>query len=123
MLRNLEFFGRRARCEVNALIPRAHVFINVSLRERLPSGFLNSWRCQITVGTVQVKEDGVLSLECVAIFAVNDVEVENSVPCSPLDPALREHYAMRASHMPRAGTHWATLRARDNNQFLHRASG
>jgi glycosyltransferase involved in cell wall biosynthesis len=106
-LPNLEFIGRRTLQEVNALLARAHVFVNTSVREGFPNTFIQSWLRETVVVSLRVNPDRVLDRERVGICAGNEMELQRVVRRMLLDPALREQYARRGRvHAER----WHSLR-------------
>jgi glycosyltransferase involved in cell wall biosynthesis len=95
-LPNLEFIGRRTLQEVNALLARAHVFVNTSVREGFPNTFIQSWLREAVVVSLQVNPDQVLDRERVGICAGGEAELQLAVRRLLLDSALREQYGKRA---------------------------
>lgn len=60
-LANLQYLGKRTQEEVNALLARAHIFVNTSEHEGFPNTFIQAWLRDVAVVSLQVDPDRVLA--------------------------------------------------------------
>jgi glycosyltransferase involved in cell wall biosynthesis len=91
---NLEYVGLKAQEEVNALLARAHVFVNTSLDEGFANTFIQAWMREVPVVSLHVNPDGVFDRERVGIHAAGSEErLYQAVRRLISDPKLRSKYA------------------------------
>lgn len=93
---NLEYMGERSHDEVNALLARAHLFVNTSVHEGFPNTFIQSWMREVPVISLNVNPDGVLGRESVGIHAESELQLIQSTRLLLTKPALRQEYGQRA---------------------------
>ncbi len=93
---NLEYLGPKSQDEVNALLAKAHVFVNTSLNEGFANTFIQAWMRRVPVVSRHVNPDGVLEREGIGIHARSDEELGQSVRDLLEDPARRASYGQRA---------------------------
>jgi glycosyltransferase involved in cell wall biosynthesis len=93
---NLEYLGARSLEEVNALLARAHVFVNTSAHEGFPNTFIQSWQREAVVVSLGVDPDGVLERERVGITASSEAGLFSAVRDLVESADLRAGYAARA---------------------------
>jgi glycosyltransferase involved in cell wall biosynthesis len=91
---NLEYVGQKSQDEVNALLARAHVFVNTSLDEGFANTFIQAWMREVPVVSLHVNPDGVFDLEQVGIHAAGSEErLYQAVRRLISDPQLRREHA------------------------------
>ncbi len=100
--RNLDYRGAQSRKEVNALLAKAHLFVNTSECEGFPNTFIESWMREVPVISLSVNPDGVFDREMVGAHARTTQGLEGWVRKMLQDPELRlahgagaRQYAMR----------------------------
>ncbi len=59
--RNLTYLGGRTQDEVNAILARAHIFVNTSIQEGFPNTFIQAWMRQVPVVSMSVDPNDVLT--------------------------------------------------------------
>lgn len=59
-LKNLSYLGGCPQSQVNAVLARAHIFINTSVQEGFPNTFIQAWMRQLPVVSLNVNPDNVL---------------------------------------------------------------
>jgi len=92
---NLQYLGRRSHEEVNALLDRAHVFVNTSTHEGFPNTFIQAWMRDVAVVSLGVDPDAVLARKRVGIAAQSEAELADAVRRLLDQPDLRAGYARR----------------------------
>ena len=92
----LEFLGIQPQSEVNALLARAHVFVNTSTREGFPNTFIQAWLRGVPVLSLDVDPDGILQREQVGVLAGSPERLAQALREFLVDPTLREAHARRA---------------------------
>ena len=92
---NLEYLGPKSQREVNALLARAHVYVNTSTFEGFANTFIQAWMREVAVVSLQVDPDGVLADESVGIYAGSEDKLLCAVRSLLEDPVLRADYAAR----------------------------
>ncbi|HLF11944.1 MAG TPA: glycosyltransferase family 4 protein [Gammaproteobacteria bacterium] len=91
---NLEYVGQKSQDEVNALLARAHVFVNTSLDEGFANTFIQAWMREVPVVSLHVNPDGVFDRERVGIHAAGSEELlYQAVRRLITDPQLRSEHA------------------------------
>jgi glycosyltransferase involved in cell wall biosynthesis len=93
---NLEYLGARRLEEVNALLARAHIFVNTSTHEGFPNTFIQSWQREAVVVSLGVDPDRVLERERVGIAASSEAQLFAAVEDLVESAGLRAEYAARA---------------------------
>jgi Glycosyltransferase len=58
---NLRYCGGQAIEQVNAILARAHVFVNTSIAEGFPNSFIQAWMRKVPVVSLSVNPDGIFS--------------------------------------------------------------
>jgi glycosyltransferase involved in cell wall biosynthesis len=66
---NLQYLGEKSQQEVNALLARAHIFVNTSEHEGFPNTFIQAWLRDVAVVSLQVDPDQVLAKGAAGIVA------------------------------------------------------
>jgi glycosyltransferase involved in cell wall biosynthesis len=103
-LPNLQYLGLQTHSEVNALLARAHIFVNTSLYEGFPNTFIQAWLRQAVVVSLSVDPDGVLEKNRVGIIAHSEAALQAAVrrlvenPETLADLARRGQEHGRAAH-------------------------
>jgi glycosyltransferase involved in cell wall biosynthesis len=72
---NLSYLGKLPIEEVNALLERAHLFVNTSLVEGFANTFIQAWMRQVPVLSLNVDPDGLLTSEGIGFCADGDEAV------------------------------------------------
>jgi glycosyltransferase involved in cell wall biosynthesis len=93
--KNLEYLGPKSQDEVNALLGRAHIFVNTSLHEGFPNTFIQAWLRHVAVVSLDVDPDGVLERRQVGIVAHAERELAQAVRGLIDRPDIREGFAER----------------------------
>jgi glycosyltransferase involved in cell wall biosynthesis len=94
---NLEYLGARPQDEVNALLARAHVFVNTSLYEGFPNTFIQAWMREAVVVSLHVDPDELLENSGLGIFCHGSREqLKESIQRLLTEPGLRNAFAQRA---------------------------
>jgi glycosyltransferase involved in cell wall biosynthesis len=94
---NLEYVGLKTQEEVNAILARAHVFVNTSLEEGFPNTYIQAWMRRVPVVSLNVNPDDVFNREAVGAFANgSEAELVKAVRALLTDDKLRERQAARA---------------------------
>jgi glycosyltransferase involved in cell wall biosynthesis len=93
---NLEYLGRKSQDEVNALLARAHIFVNTSTHEGFPNTFIQAWLRDAVVVSLSVDPDHVLERQQVGIAARTEQALIGAVRDLIAAPAARAAYADRA---------------------------
>lgn len=93
---NLEYLGQQSHEEINALLARAHVFVNTSVHEGFPNTFIQAWMRAVPVVSLSVDPDGVLGERKVGIHAGTEARLVESVRMLLTDPTLRLEYGENA---------------------------
>ncbi len=94
-LANLHYLGERSHEEVNALLARAHIFVNTSLHEGFPNTFIQSWQRDVVVVSLSVDPDQVLERRRVGVAAHSEAGLIAAVRELIDSPELRAAYAAR----------------------------
>jgi len=93
---NLEYLGARTQEEVNALLARAHVFVNTSLYEGFPNTFIQAWMREVVVCSLHVDPDGLLERAGLGVFCHDSrAQLNESVRRLLTDSAQRTALAQR----------------------------
>ena len=92
---NLQFMGRQSHEEVNALLARAHIFVNTSTHEGFPNTFIQAWLREAVVVSLQVDPDDVLQRGRVGIAAQSEPDLLQAVRRLLENAPLRNDYARR----------------------------
>lgn len=66
-LNNFQYLGEVSQDEVNALMSRAHVFVNTSRAEGFPNTFIQAWLNKVPVLSLHVNPDEVLTREGIGL--------------------------------------------------------
>lgn len=94
---NFEYQGARSQDEVNALLARAHVFVNTSLYEGFPNTFIQAWMREVVVVSLHVDPDDLLEQGGLGIFCHgSQQELNAAVRRLLLDTGLRSRLAQRS---------------------------
>lgn len=100
---NFEYQGARSQDEVNALLARAHVFVNTSLYEGFPNTFIQAWMREVAVVSLHVDPDGLLQSGGFGMFCHGSQQELNAcVRQLLLDTALRSRLAQRGREHARS---------------------
>jgi glycosyltransferase involved in cell wall biosynthesis len=92
---NLKYLGAKSQDDVNALLARAHIFVNTSLHEGFPNTFIQAWLRRVAVVSLTVDPDGVLKRRQVGIVAHAEPELAQAVRRLIEHPDIREGFAER----------------------------
>jgi glycosyltransferase involved in cell wall biosynthesis len=76
---NLQYLGQKSHAEVNALLARAHIFVNTSVHEGFPNTFIQAWLRDVVVVSLQVDPDHVLEQRGVGIVAHSEAALASAV--------------------------------------------
>jgi glycosyltransferase involved in cell wall biosynthesis len=95
-LPNLRLLGGVTQDEVNALMERAHIFINTSSAEGFPNTFIQAWLRKVPVISLEVDPDGVLTREGVGIRSGTMAQVVEDCAALSKDPDRRRAMGNRA---------------------------
>lgn len=94
---NLQYLGEQSQSQVNALLARAHVFVNTSRYEGFPNTFIQAWMREVPVVSLQVDPDRLLEDQGIGIVCDNSEErLAAAVRTLIADPAKRAAYARKA---------------------------
>jgi glycosyltransferase involved in cell wall biosynthesis len=100
---NLEYLGPRSQAEVNALLARAHVFVNTSAYEGFPNTFIQAWSREAAIVSLQVDPDDLLSRQRLGLFcAGSEQKLAAGVRQLLADPALRSELTTRGREHARS---------------------
>jgi glycosyltransferase involved in cell wall biosynthesis len=113
-LPNLQYLGLQTHAEVNALLARAHIFVNTSLHEGFPNTFIQAWLRQVAVVSLNVDPDGVLEKKRVGIIAHSEAALQAAVR------RLVEHPETLADFARRGQEHARTAHSLGNSRELMR---
>ena len=92
---NIEYLGHLSHEQVNALLGRAHIFVNTSEHEGFPNTFIQAWLRGAVVVSLQVDPDEVLAQLEAGIVAQSEEGLQSALR-SLIDRAdLRGAYAKR----------------------------
>lgn len=91
---NLSYLGAKSQEEVNALLARAHIFVNTSVHEGFPNTFIQAWLREVAVVSLQVDPDDVLQTRGVGILARTEERLADAVS-ELTDPLVRNEFVMR----------------------------
>ena len=100
---NLEYLGQKTHAEVNALLARAHVFVNTSTHEGFPNTFIQAWMREVAVVSLGVDPDRVLADQHVGIAAQSETGLAAAVGSLIDNPELRAGFVRRGREY--AATH------------------
>jgi glycosyltransferase involved in cell wall biosynthesis len=108
---NLRYVGQLDQTAVNALLARAHVFVNTSLHEGFANTIIQAWMRETAVVSLHVDPDEVFSRERVGFHAGGSEErLSELVRRLVTEPELRHEYAVRSRD--HAHTHHSVRNAR-----------
>jgi glycosyltransferase involved in cell wall biosynthesis len=96
---NLEYLGHKSHADVNAILAKAHIFVNTSTHEGFPNTFIQSWLRDVVVVSLNVDPDRVLEQERVGISARSPEGLRDAVR------RLIEHPEVRAAYVERGRAH------------------
>lgn len=111
---NLQYVGSKTHAEVNALLARAHIFVNTSSHEGFPNTFIQSWLRDVAVVSLDVDPDQVLERGQVGIAAHSESGLAAAVR------RLIENPQMRAAYVDRGRDHAVARHSLRNAQELVR---
>jgi len=92
---NLDYLGEKSQDEVNALLARAHIYVNTSLFEGFANTFIQAWMRDVAVVSLYVNPDGVFDRESVGIHAGSEDELARVVRRLIADASSRSGYVLR----------------------------
>jgi glycosyltransferase involved in cell wall biosynthesis len=92
---NLQYLGQKSHAEVNALLARAHIFVNTSVHEGFPNTFIQAWLRDVVVVSLQVDPDQLLERRGVGIVARSESGLVTAVRGLIDDPEVRAAYLER----------------------------
>jgi glycosyltransferase involved in cell wall biosynthesis len=90
---NLEYVGLKSQAEVNAILARAHVFVNTSTVEGFANTFIQAWMRQVPVVTLDVNPDNLFDTEEIGFCTGSERNLAQAVRKLITDDKLRAHYA------------------------------
>ncbi len=93
---NLDYVGPKNQASVNALLARAHVFVNTSLAEGYPNTFIQAWLREVPVISLTANPDGILDREGIGVHAGTEERLSQAVRMLLDDRVLRDEYGKRA---------------------------
>jgi len=76
---NLQYLGEKSQEEVNALLARAHIFVNTSKHEGFPNTFIQAWLRDVAVVSLHVDPDRVLESGGAGIVAHSEAALVAAV--------------------------------------------
>jgi|LGOV01.1.fsa_nt_gb glycosyltransferase involved in cell wall biosynthesis len=92
----LNYVGLKPIAEVNALLARAHIFVNTSRAEGFANTFVQAWMRRVPVVSLHCNPDGVFEKEKVGFFAGTYEKMLEYVLELIQNPGLRETMADNA---------------------------
>jgi glycosyltransferase involved in cell wall biosynthesis len=92
---NLQYLGQKSHTEVNALLARAHIFVNTSVHEGFPNTFIQAWLRDVVVVSLQVDPDQSLERRGVGILARSEAGLVTAVRGLIDNPDVRAAYLER----------------------------
>ena len=93
---NLEYLGQRTQEEVNAVLARAHLFVNTSLFEGFANTFIQAWMRETPVVSLHVNPDGVFDEGTVGVCAGTEERLVESVRTLVTDHSRRSRLGVAA---------------------------
>ena len=93
--RNLQYAGEKSHAEVNAILARAHIFVNTSTHEGFPNTFIQAWMRDVAVVSLSVDPDRVLASRKLGILAQSEAGLAAAVRRLADDAGLRARYVER----------------------------
>jgi glycosyltransferase involved in cell wall biosynthesis len=92
---NLQYLGEKTQEEVNALLARAHIFVNTSRHEGFPNTFIQAWLRDVAVVSLQVDPDQVLARGGAGIVAHSEAALVAAVRDLIDAPQVRAGFVAR----------------------------
>ena len=99
---NLDYVGQKSHDEVNALLARAHIFVNTSTVEGFPNTFIQAWQRDVAVVSLSVDPDDVLVREQAGLLANDEPGLYEAVRRLIEEPQTRAAYVERGRAHARA---------------------
>jgi glycosyltransferase involved in cell wall biosynthesis len=114
---NLQYLGEKSQEEVNALLARAHIFVNTSKHEGFPNTFIQAWLRDVAVVSLRVDPDQVLERGGAGIVTHSEAALAAAVR------NLIDAPEVRAGFVARGREHARTHHSLHNAEVLTRLLG
>lgn len=95
-LENLSYLGHRPQGHVNAVLARAHIFVNTSLQEGFPNTFIQAWMRQVPVISLNVNPDNVFDEHRVGYCAGTYAQLKQNILDLIDQPDVRQRMGIAA---------------------------
>jgi glycosyltransferase involved in cell wall biosynthesis len=118
---NLQYLGEMRQEEVNALLARAHIFVNTSKHEGFPNTFIQAWLRDVAVVSLQVDPDQVLARGGAGIVAHSEAALVAAVRSLIDAPEVRAGFVARGRE--HAETHHSLRNAKALARLLGGSAG